>query len=226
MNKFITLTLAIVSIALTTSCKKTAGEAAETAEAGIVETPVGTPSTVDLATSILNWEGAKPTGSHNGTINISEGTVYINEGQITGGSFVIDMNSITNLDLSGDMKTNLESHLKGMTAGKENDFFNVAQFPSAKFEITKVTSLDNDAEANSLVYGNLTIRDITKEIGFKANIAVNGNAVTVTTPQFTIDRTQFGVNYGSKTVFDNLGDKFINDEFGLKVTLNTTAPAM
>ena len=34
-----------------------------------------------------------------------------------------------------------------------------------------------------------------------------------------IDRTKYNIKYGSKTFFDNIGDKAINDEFELDVNL-------
>jgi hypothetical protein len=37
----------------------------------------------------------------------------------------------------------------------------------------------------------------------------------------TVDRTKFGLKYGSKTFFDSIGDKAINDEFTL--TFNVIA---
>lgn len=211
---------------LITACKQTPGEKAEVNEAAVVAESTGVEIPVNVADSKLNWEGAKPTGTHTGTISLMEGNVTVDNGQVTGGAFVIDMNSITVTDLDGDMKANLENHLKGFAEGKEDHFFNVAKFPTGKFEISKVVTLSGDAEANSTVYGNLTLRDMTKEIGFRAMITVSGDQVTVSTPQFTIDRTQWGVNYGSKSVFDNLGDKFVNDEIGLKIDLKAGKLAM
>ena len=43
--------------------------------------------------------------------------------------------------------------------------------------------------------------------------------VKITSETFAIDRTKWDVNYGSKSVFDNLGDKFINDDIELTVTV-------
>jgi len=34
-----------------------------------------------------------------------------------------------------------------------------------------------------------------------------------------IDRTKWDVNYGSKSLFDNLGDKFISDNIELQIEL-------
>lgn len=217
--------IAILSITQI-SCKKAEGEKAAVADAATVVAAVGQEVPVNVASSVVNWEGAKPTGTHTGTISLSEGMITIKEGGVAGGSFILDMNSITVTDIEGDMKANLEGHLKGLASDKADDFFNTPKYPTGKFEITKVTNLENDAEGTHLVYGNLTLKDVTKEVGFKANIAVNGTDVTVSTPSFTIDRTQWGIQYGSKTIFDNLGDKFINDEIGLTINLSASKQVM
>lgn len=204
------------------SCKKDKGTAAETTEAQEVATMTGS-ATYDVNTtaSTIAWEGYKPTGTHNGTIQIQEGRIEVTDGKVAGGKFTLDLNSITVLDLQGEGKAKLEGHLKGMADESRNDFFDVRTYPTATFEITKVTGLMNDESgANTMVYGNLTMKDKTNNIGFKAKVDVNANTVTVSTPKFNIDRTLWGVNYGSKTVFDNLGDNFVNNEIGL--TLNIT----
>lgn len=210
-----------------TSCKKAAGDEAKVADAAAVTAAAaGTSLAVNLTDSKIMWEGAKPTGTHTGTIALTDGEVVVADGKVTGGKFTIDMNSITVTDLEGDSKANLEGHLKGEAEGKEDHFFNVAKYPIGSFEITKATALSNDPTATHLVYGNLMLRDVTKEVGFKANVVISDNSVAVTTPPFTIDRTQWGVNYGSKSVFDNLGDKFVNDEIGLQINLVANKAAM
>jgi len=89
-----------------------------------------------------------------------------------------------------------------------------------------VTKLSGDEEATHLVYGNLTIKGISKEVGFKALIGIGADRAEVTTPAFTVDRTQWGVNYGSKSVFDDLGDKFVNDDIGLSISLKAGKAAI
>lgn len=210
----------LVAIAIsTTSCKNASANSAEITEEQTVQPTAGEEVAVDITNSIVTWSGSKPTGTHTGTINLSEGKLIVKDGMINGGSFTMDMNSIANTDLSDNMKSNLEAHLKGTSEGKEDDFFNVAKYPTGKFEITKVTPLEGDDTANYLIYGNLTLRDITNSIGFKANIQVDANGVMASTPPFTINRTDWGINYGSKSIFDNLADKFINDEIGLEIKL-------
>ncbi|MEL6123530.1 MAG: YceI family protein [Bacteroidota bacterium] len=219
--------LAVAIGALLTSCKKAEGEQAAVSEAKEVTTTTdGTTYPVNLDASTVNWEGAKPTASHTGTIALSDGEIIVNDGQVVGGEFTLDMTSITVTDLEGDMKANLENHLKGNEEGKEDHFFNVEQYPTGKYVITKATALEGDADATHLIYGNLTLRDQTKEVGFKAKVSLSDNAIQVSTPPFTIDRTDWGVNYGSKSIFDNLGDKFINDEIGLTITLAASSSAI
>ncbi|MFT4566290.1 MAG: polyisoprenoid-binding protein YceI [Saprospiraceae bacterium] len=225
MKNLLILLLALGTVTMF-SCKKASGEEAKVSEAAAVATSVGQDIPVSLSSSVVNWEGAKPTGTHTGTISLSEGVVTLKDGEVAGGSFTLDMTSITNTDQEGDMKAGLEAHLKGLAEGKEDHFFNTPVHPTGKFEITKVTELNNDPAASHLVYGNLTLKGIAKEVGFKANVKVDGSSVSVVTPPFTIDRTQWGVNYGSKSVFDDLGDKFVNDEIGLTITLNASKQAM
>ena len=68
---------------------------------------------VDVTKSVVNWTGKKVTGQHHGTIGIKEGNLEVNDGNITAGKIVMDMNSIANVDLT-DAESNgkLMGHLK------------------------------------------------------------------------------------------------------------------
>lgn len=201
------------------ACKSDKGAKADTSEAGTVNEEVGKNYSVDAETSMISWEGSKIAGKHMGTIKVQEGSVSVKEGKITGGNFTIDMNSINVTDLEGDKKAYLESHLKGSADDNADDFFNVNKYPTAKFEITKVSNLTNDPEASHLVYGNLSLKDVTKQVGFKAQIAISESNITVNAPQFKIDRTEWGIKYGSGKFFDDLKDKAIDDEMGITIDL-------
>ncbi|MGM1056932.1 MAG: YceI family protein [Bacteroidota bacterium] len=170
---------------------------------------------VDISTSVIEWEGNKPTGTHTGTIQLKNGTFKANDSIIESGTFVISMTSINVTDLEGDEKNNLESHLKGTVEGKEGDFFNVNQFPEATFVVTGV----NQVNGQTVLQGNLTMKEDTKNIEFPVTINQTEDAIELTSEPFTIDRTQWKVNYGSKSVFDGLGDKFINDDIILTLNL-------
>ncbi|MCS7029890.1 MAG: hypothetical protein NZ519_14130, partial [Bacteroidia bacterium] len=47
----------------------------------------------------IGWVGKKVTGQHNGTVKVASGTLEVTGGKITGGEFVIDMNSIVCEDI-------------------------------------------------------------------------------------------------------------------------------
>ncbi len=168
---------------------------------------------VDTTSSVIEWQGEKPTGTHTGTIDIAQGSFYANDSIVESGTFVIDMNSIDVTDLEGEEKMNLENHLKGTVEGKEGDFFNVNEYPDATFEVTGV----NETNGQTMLQGNLTLKGETKNVEFPVNIDMNGDTMELTSEGFTIDRTKWNVNYGSKSVFDSLGDNFINDEIELTI---------
>ncbi|HOP04933.1 MAG TPA: YceI family protein [Tenuifilaceae bacterium] len=172
--------------------------------------------------SNIQWLGTKPTGTHSGTVRLINGNVSVENDQITGGSIKINMQSITCSDIENpEMNTKLVSHLLS------TDFFAVDSFPTATFEIARIEELVNPMpntnifEPTHTVMGNLTLRGRTKGISFPARIEITNELLRVTTPQFYINRTHWGVNYGSKSIFMNLADNFIHDEMGL--TINFTA---
>ncbi len=171
--------------------------------------------TVDTAASTIKWQGEKPTGSHHGTVDLADGSLSVKDNMIEAGNFTIDMKTITDEDLEGEKKANLEAHLMGTVEGKEGDFFNVNEYPTATFELTGVEAMGD----HTMIKGNLTMKDKTNHIEFPATVNMDVDKVMIESKPFTIDRTKWGVNYGSKSVFDNLGDKFINDEIELTISL-------
>jgi len=215
-QQFLNITLIVFIAFAFTSCKEKGTEATTTdaKEVIVADTPA-LDYNVDLEASKMLWKGFKPLKTHNGTIKLASGTVAVRGGIVEAGKFSIDMNSITNLDLEGEYKTNLENHLKGTVEGKETDFFNVTDYPFSVFKLTGVTEKDG----KTMVSGNLTIKDKTNNIEFPATVTVGEYELTIESEPFMIDRTNWGVNYGSKTVFDNLGDKFINNNMELTLLL-------
>jgi len=107
MKNTILIILSLAMIGFTTSCKQAAGDKAAVSDAAEVKASTGTSLPVNLGASVVTWEGVKPTGSHVGTINLSSGEVTVDGNTITGGSFVLDMNSINNTDMEGDGKAPL-----------------------------------------------------------------------------------------------------------------------
>ena len=156
--------------------------------------------------STIQWTGKKVTGSHTGTINIKSGSLEFDNGNLTGGNIVIDMNTIVCTDLSGGGANKLVGHLKS------DDFFGVENHPTAELNITKV-DMNKDAGTYEIT-ADITIKGKTKSISFPASIGTAEASSTV-----TIDRTDFDIRYGSGSFFDNLGDKTIYDDFELVINL-------
>ena len=221
--KKIVFSLLIVSTAMLTSCKKekAAEDESEAATTHAVITPGDIKLMADNKQSVIHWTGSKPTGKHNGTISIKEGDVTVKDGQIQSGTFILDMNSITVTDLKpGDGKEDLETHLKGTNPKNgEDDFFNVKKYPTGKFIISKVA----DENGKTIVYGNLTLKNVTKAVNFPAAITASDSLVTIESEPLIINRTYWNINYGSRSVFKNLADKFINDEVEIKVSVKATS---
>ena len=155
---------------------------------------------VDSSKSNIEWIGKKPTGSHDGTINIKKGYIEIDQsGNIINGEVIFDMTSISCSDLKGEKKESIEEHLKNA------DFFDTQNHPNATFKIEKSNE--------NTISGILTIKNISKKISFnyKKNTSLNYVA------EIIIDRTLFDIKYKSKTIFPNIGDHFIYDDFQLNL---------
>ena len=169
---------------------------------------------VDTAASMVQWEGTKLIGGgHEGVIPVTAGTLTANGNELVGGTFTLDVTRLENRDLDGEGKGKLEGHLKSA------DFFDVEKHPTATFEITEVTPVDGEGEYNHEVTGNLTLKGTSRSITIPANITMDGNQITASTPDFVIDRTEWGMEYGSGSIAGIAQDNIINDEVGLNLSL-------
>ncbi len=213
-NRFLTiLTLALV--VTFASCKDKAQEAETTeAEAAAEVTEVSTKYLVDTEASTIMWKGFKPTGSHVGNIKIESGVFTMNGDAIESGSFLIDMASINVTDIPAEDEGNakLAGHLKSP------DFFDVEAFPASAFEVTSFTS----ENGKMMLSGNLKMKDVENNISIPVMVSENNDTITITSESFSVDRSKWNIKYGSKSFFDDLGDKFINDdmELQIKITAN------
>ncbi len=160
---------------------------------------------VDVERSTITWKGYKPTGSHTGTLMLESGILEVNGDKVKGGYFIVNMSTLN----ENEDNKKFEKHLKS------KDFFEIEVYSTSKFEITG----SKRKSGKTIVTGNMTIKGITKEISFPATISENEEAVILTSETFQINRADFNVKYKSKTFFNNLKEKFINDEFDLQVTI-------
>jgi polyisoprenoid-binding protein YceI len=175
---------------------------------------------VDTANSIIRFTGNGVGKNHPGRFKLSSGTVAIKGSEITGGDFVINIKSL-DLEQKGDMFQNkLQPHLLS------GDFFDADKFQTAKFEITHVEPYKVDDKDTSIVRGanfnisgNLTIKDVTKNITFPAHVDLDATTLKAKA-DFDIDRTQWKMNYGNDKT---LGDKFISEKVNIELDLQAKA---
>ncbi|MFL1895922.1 YceI family protein [Aquimarina sp. 2-A2] len=161
---------------------------------------------IDTSESTIEWTGKKITGSHNGTLNFSNGFLEFKGDALVGGEFTVDMTSLVVTDLeAGEGKEKLEGHLSS------DDFFGIKNHNTAMLTIKSATMSDDDTYE---VVGDLTIKGKTLPITF--DMYVDEDIATTT---LDVDRTKYDIKYGSGSFFDNLGDKAISDDFTLDVTL-------
>lgn len=159
------------------------------------------------------WAGKKAIGDfHTGSIQSSEGTLKVNEGTLLSGNIVLDMNSITVTDIKDPgEKRDLESHLK------DSDFFEVGKFPKAEFNISEVLPSSNPA-FNNVISGTLTMKGKTNPVNIPVNMKIEGNVLSAESATFTINRTQWGVNFRSG-LLGTAKDKLIEDVVTLSLKL-------
>jgi polyisoprenoid-binding protein YceI len=210
MKKMVLVSAALITLASCDNASKTSGEAGDAAAS------TGASLNIDAAGSSVTWEGAKMTETvHTGGIAVSEGAISVKDGKIEAGSFTLDMNSITNTDITDTAMSNkLIGHLKSA------DFFLTDSFPTAKFEITGVAAATSPDSAQ--ISGNLTIKGITNGISFPAKVAVSDSTVDAAA-RITFNRNDWGVTWGGsktdKSIMDMLKNNLIKDEISLNVTL-------
>lgn len=210
------ITLLSIIAVFAYSCK--GNERAETGDAQdkMEATSEVTTYVADTEGSQIEWEGGKLTGIHTGYLNIAKGYINLDENnEIAGGEFVIDMNTITVTDLEGEWKDRLEGHLKGTVEGQEGDFFNVNKYPTGNFVITGMEV----AEGKTWISGNLTLKEITRNVKFPVNLSLDGDKLILQSEEFAVDRTEWDINFRSQSVFPNIGDLVIYDDMKLQVYL-------
>ncbi len=212
MKKLIVVLVLVGSVFAACKQKK---ESVTTKAAEKVAVNVSELNNVDTTASVLTWKGTKPTGAHNGNVMIKDGDLLVENGKVVGGEFVIDMTSIKVLDIPADNEGNgkLLGHLTSA------DFFDVAKYPTSKFVITNV----EDKGDKIHVTGNLTVKDVTKSITIPATVNSDNGVTIFKSEAFMVNRAEFNVKYGSKSFFDNLKDKFIDDNMELSFTVKTKA---
>lgn len=178
---------------------------------------------LDVNASAVEWNGRFSVGDrgHNGTVDLQEGWMSVEDGELTGGEAVIDMSTITaynyNVPIGGsEIVSRLVTHLQS------EDFFAVETYPAATFTITGVQPATTES-ATYILTGNMTIKDQTHEITVPATFTTTEAGYELRA-DFEIDRSRWDVRYGSENFFDNLGDRAIDNEIRYSTTFIAHEP--
>ena len=163
---------------------------------------------IDIERSLLYWKGTKAIGGgHQGTLKFHEGKLKFENGEFKGGSFTIDMNSITCSDIKDEeSNADLVGHLKS------DDFFAVSGFPTAVVDIFDAELTEGNVYKCA---ANVRIKEKEKQMVFNVNLH-NKDSKNVLVGRLDFDRTDFGIVYNSGNFFKSLGDKVIDDEVLVK----------
>ena len=163
---------------------------------------------VDTSKSTVKWKGYHLAKSyaHWGEIGIKSGSLEVADGKITGGEFVIDMNSISVTDLEKEKDNQkLVGHLKS------EDFFHSEKYPEATLKITSITSKGgNEYDAK----GDLNVRGISNEISFTITASSVSDSKVEATAKLKVDRSVHKVLYGW-----SIENAVISNEFDLDVNI-------
>ncbi|MFD2999215.1 YceI family protein [Pontibacter toksunensis] len=179
-----------------------------TAEVAATTLPVNT------ASSTMTWNAKKFGGEHSGNVKLANGSLEVSGRKLVGGTFVIDMTSITDTDITNEnFNKKLTDHLKS------EDFFSVEKHPNATFKITKVTPVSKPkaGEPNYSITGDLTIKGITNAITFPATVAIDGKSAEAAA-KIELDRTKWDIKYRSG-MLGTAADKVIEDTFTINLKL-------
>ena len=166
---------------------------------------------VNTEKSKIHWFGeyAFYFGGHDGTIDFKEGYFIKKTESLVGGTFIIDMNSISSTDMdTKDAREGLDNHLKN------EDFFEVETYPTATL---KITSISYETPERIKVIADLTIKDVTRSINFWADLDYDKQQMST---KFKIDRTLWGITFNSKEVEGKLKDGLISDAIGFDVLIS------
>lgn len=173
----------------------------------------------DATSSVIRWTGSNPFNFHEGTVKLHDGTFEIAGGSLIKASFTIDLGSIACSDLADPtLNALLLRHLA------DRDFFETARYPEAVFTATAARPIPDVTPGlpNYRIEGNFTVRGVTQPIVIPALIALNPEGQLTAQAYLEIDRTRWGINYGSGRLFAWLGKHVVNDHVALHLILHAT----
>lgn len=169
---------------------------------------------IDTEKSVIEWTGRNINNRHYGRIALSGGEVVVSKGLPLSGRFVLDMTSITNLDLQDEgWRGMLHQHLKS------DDFFDVERYPEATFELRGAAPIAaaTPGTPNVEIAGLLTVKDTARPLCFPAMVAAQEDGALKAQAALDLDRTLWNISYGSGRLFERLGMHLVHDLISIEL---------
>jgi len=160
--------LFVAAAALTVASCSSADEAKN-------EEVVAVTYTLDKENSKLSWTGSATDHDQAGTVRFSQGTVTMEGESLTGGSFTVDMNTISTTSLEGEKAASLDRHLKGLDDNehhKPEDFFNINKFGNVE------VSLGEYKDGKLTTTLNMLGQSLTQDVAVKISSDDKGASIT------------------------------------------------
>ena len=164
------------------------------------------------AESFLKWAGRNDNGGHWGFLAPVSGSLVVEADNLSA-SVALDMATIENRDLEDDqLRPVLENHLKS------DDFFFVSMFPHGKFTLKQAIPRKESTATtpNYDMTGELHVRGIGREISFPASVRSLPEGRLAVMANFDLDRTHWGVIYGSARFFQHLSYHVVYDSISIE----------
>jgi polyisoprenoid-binding protein YceI len=173
---------------------------------------------LDTEKSVVEWTGRNINNRHYGRITISGGEVVLADGLPVSGRFVLEMDSMANLDIQDEgWRGMLHRHLKA------EDFFDVERYPTAVFELNGASAIAGATPGtpNVEISGKLTVKGTTLPLCFPAMVAAQEDGTLKAQAAIDFDRTLWGVCYGSGRLYERLGMHLVNDLISVELFIVT-----
>jgi polyisoprenoid-binding protein YceI len=169
---------------------------------------------IDVEKSGVEWIGRNINNRHYGRVPLAGGEVSIIGGIPAAGCFAIDMASIANLDMQ-------DAGWRGMLLAHLNsdDFFDVERYPRATFDMSAAAAIADASPGtpNMEIAGTLTVKDSRRPLCLQAVVAGQEDGSIKAQAQLDIDRTRWGVDYGSGKLYERLGMHLVHDLISIEL---------
>lgn len=175
-------------------------ETPEKTESGIAD---GTYE-LDIKNSVVEWKGTMlGVKHHTGTLNFQAGKLSIENGAVTAGTFIVDMNSMRTTDDNynpeeGQTPDKLIEHLKS------DDFFLTSEYPTATFVLSGMSG--NEAKGEMTIRGNTNDVKVSGVSVEAHGDHIHGSATAV------LDRQKYDVKFSHP-----LEEMVLSDDLEIKV---------